>query len=1185
MPIQVTDIQLLASERLTDTDDGGGKMTGTVIESGAINNLFPDISRLDRTYGRLSLRKAFMSVRSQNTDTYLGAHVIVTDPPSDDKVAVTMFTTGSPTDVRSNAQDRIESYLTVGPLNAYYVFGNQPQGAKAITLFGRVEDALPEVGDVLVISVESGNVVTAQQYVRIGDVKAEIRNFTDSQGDYTRKVLTLTLTSALRQTYLGAEASRLSSVVPPTRIRSVTVADASTYYGVSKLAAPAAANDLQVTVESITAQLVPSTTREVAVAGATPGLSLSYIAAAVAQALNTGASPRYQMRGVLPGSLQATTSSGTAKDDGAGNMQVGTSSVGAVDYESGRLSGPTINGGTYIPAATISAASKTFAVGITLSSQGTVYVVTLPSIPAPGTLSVSFRYLGKWYTLTDAKRDGTIAGSSIAAGGGTVDYTSGDVTMTLGAIPDVGSKLVYAWGDPTSFQQHAGDLTVTDPVLMFQVAHWPIKPGTLTLSWLSGGVTKTATADSGGTISGNAIGNVIYLDGTIVMAPAAGAFPDSNAKITTVYTQADGLKSSVVGAYAGGTLTFDLPAGALPVKPGGLSGVVAGFFGATSYSMYWKDDGAGGIVTAAELAPKYRRTNGSTGQLPIISVNAGTVDYSTGHVIIQPGSVWSREYTVTGVRQLPNSSQAYTYTYLSGTWQVTDGQGNFVPSPLVQFNAVRTTATETAQNEAIDYPGISFVLSRTVVDPILPGSVWFTWGGKTYIDRQGKIFRDMDPATGSATQAGTINYQTGEVTLTDYGTSTGGSVALKSLVTQFGIMPTSYAVFRTPGAPLRPSSFYVQAIRTDTGETITATSNNGGVITGTFIGGTVQNDMGWAEINFGSFVPAAGNETQPWYNAANVVGSNVWRPIFVDPTTIKFNCVVQTTLPLNADLLGIDPVRLPLTGRVPIFRDGDVVVIHDDRVVNLSGGFTAGSTFTLPDAPISQFALVDATGAVVPISNYTVDMTTATVTGATGYDVSGFTAPISCAYTVDDMLLASSVELGGQVSLVAPLSRAYPAGAKVSSVLLFGDLQGQNPVFFSQQTWTGAWSDSLIGAGTTAQYNRTVYPLQFVNADTVTERWSLIFTSSASGNIVGETLGQIGTFTTSIDIAPINPITGAPYFTLKSAGFGAGWGVSNVIRFNTIGPNAPIWIARTVLPGAQAVIDDAFRLQLRGDAT
>lgn len=1184
MSIEVTDIQLLASERLTDTADGGGKMTGNVIESGAINNLFPDISRLDRTYGRLSLRKAFMSVRSQNTDTYLGAHVIVTDPPTDDKVAVTMFTTNSPTDVRSDAQDRIESYLTVGPLSPYYPFGNQPQGAKAITLFGRVEDTLPEVGDVLVISVESGSTVTAQQYVRIGDVKAETRNFTDAQGDYTRKVVTLTLTSALRQTYVGAEASRLSVVSTPTRIRSVTVADASTYYGVTKLASAASANDLQVTVESITAQLVPSTTREVAVAGATPGLSLSYIAAAVAQALTTGSSPRYQLRGVLPGSVQASVGAGTATDDSAGNMVVGSSTVGSVDYESGLLSGVTINGGTYIPAATISAASKSFSVGITLASQGTVYVITLPSIPAPGTLSVAFRYLGKWYTFNDAARDGTLAGDSAAIGGGTVDYTTGDVTMTLGAIPDVGSKLIYAWGDPTSFAQHAGDLTVTDPSLAFQVSHWPIKPGTLTLSWLSSGATKTATAASDGTITGDAAGTCIYLDGTIVMVPASGAFPDSSAKIDVAYTQADGLKSSVTGAYAGGTLTFDLPSGALPVKAGGLSGVVAGFYNAASYSMYWKDDGAGNIVTATELAPKFKGASGVTGQLPIISVGSGTVDYTTGHVVIEPGSVWTRGYNITGVSAVAGTSTPGAVSYLTGHWQVTEGQGNFVPSPLVQFNAARTTTGETAQAEAIDYPGISFVLSRTVVDPILPGSVWFTWGGKTYIDRQGKIFRDMDPATGSATQAGSINYATGEVTLTNYGASTGGAVALQSLVTQYGIMPTSYAVFRTPGAPLRPASFYVQAVRSDTGESISATSDNNGNLSGAFVAGIVQNDMGWAEISFGSYVAAAGNETAPWYNAANVVGSNVFKPIFVDPSTIKFNCVVQTTLPLSADLLGIDPVRLPLTGRVPIFRDGDIVVIHDDRVVDLPSDFTAGSTFTITDAPLSQFALIDASGATVAISNYTVDMTTGVVTGATGYDVSGNTAPIHCAYTVDDMLLASVVELGGQVSLVAPLSRDYPAGAKVSSALLFGDLQAQNPVFFSQQTWQNQWLDTLSGSGTTAQFNRTTYPLQQINADTVTERWALVFTSPSAGNVIGETLGQIATFTTSTNVAPINPITGSPYFVLPWQGFGSGWGVNNVLRFNTIGPNAPIWVARTVLPGALALNDDAFRIQMRGDA-
>jgi len=84
--------------------------------------------------------------------------------------------------------------------------------------------------------------------------------------------------------------------------------------------------------------------------------------------------------------------------------------------------------------------------------------------------------------------------------------------------------------------------------------------------------------------------------------------------------------------------------------------------------------------------------------------------------------------------------------------------------------------------------------------------------------------------------------------------------------------------------------------------------------------------------------------------------------------------------------------------------------------------------------------------------------------------------------------------------------------------------------------------------------------------------------------VVGETSGQIGTFFTTTDLAPINPVTGAPYFTLRKEGWGTGWGVNNVLRFNTVGPNAPIWIARTVLPGAEAVTDDAFRLQMRGDS-
>ena len=56
------------------------------------------------------------------------------------------------------------------------------------------------------------------------------------------------------------------------------------------------------------------------------------------------------------------------------------------------------------------------------------------------------------------------------------------------------------------------------------------------------------------------------------------------------------------------------------------------------------------------------------------------------------------------------------------------------------------------------------------------------------------------------------------------------------------------------------------------------------------------------------------------------------------------------------------------------------------------------------------------------------------------------------------------------------------------------------------------------------------------------------------------------------------------YFTLLADGWGSGWATNNVLRFNTIGPNAPIWIARTVLPGANAQDDDFFAVQMRGDS-
>ena len=46
MAIETKDLVLYKSERLTDTDDGGGKYSGQIIVDGQSNNLFNDVSEI-----------------------------------------------------------------------------------------------------------------------------------------------------------------------------------------------------------------------------------------------------------------------------------------------------------------------------------------------------------------------------------------------------------------------------------------------------------------------------------------------------------------------------------------------------------------------------------------------------------------------------------------------------------------------------------------------------------------------------------------------------------------------------------------------------------------------------------------------------------------------------------------------------------------------------------------------------------------------------------------------------------------------------------------------------------------------------------------------------------------------------------------------------------------------------------
>jgi hypothetical protein len=224
----------------------------------------------------------------------------------------------------------------------------------------------------------------------------------------------------------------------------------------------------------------------------------------------------------------------------------------------------------------------------------------------------------------------------------------------------------------------------------------------------------------------------------------------------------------------------------------------------------------------------------------------------------------------------------------------------------------------------------------------------------------------------------------------------------------------------------------------------------------------------------------------------------------------------------------------------------------------------------------------DADGALVPTSNYVADKAAGTLTMAADLDLTGYVQPLTVHHRIEELNLLSDVQINGELSLTSQLARDYGTDSFVSSALLFGDMFARATNVFDQVTWTGEWSDTRIGSNATGEYDTIDHPIEVRNDGAVTERWRINFTSGTAFQVIGENLGVIATGTTGADVQPVNLLTGKAYFTLRASGWGLGWAVGNQLRFDTVGATAPVWMARTVLPGA-TLNGDSMDIQLRGD--
>ncbi|MBS4699372.1 curculin (mannose-binding) lectin protein [Aeromonas media] len=1201
MTILSGDIKLLASQRLTDTPDGGGRVTGREIVSGEHNSLFPDISDLDRTTGVVSMRKAFMAVQTDDTDTYRGANAVVLLPPADPNVGLCLMTTKDHHDTRANARDVLERYLARGPKWRGFLYDTQLEGQRAIRFFQRVEVRLPEVGETLVLVGNEGKAGEFEQYVRILEVTYQLAKFQiPGVPEFTRNVVTCVLADPLRYTFEGEQPTPYDVVTnAKTSLRETVVADAANYFATTKLAEAVALGAMQVRAKTIFTQLVPAARSE------TPAVDLT-AAGELASLVDSGkglvgfntvvsiAPSRglFLGSGVKPGTLTITIGAATITDRG-GELVVAGSVIGSIDYGRGQLEfnaqcpnyGTASKSVSFWPAARPSRIADTAQIEIKANNRGYAYTITLMPTPAPGTLTVSFMAQGKWYDLKDNGK-GELFGADRSFGTGIVNLATGSVMLTLGALPDVDTSILFSWATPVNYTNRSNQ-PISISKSAWQLPHSGITPKSLVLTW---GVGKTANDAVGdGRIRGDITGTINYAEGIIdlehITLPALGqeyvAQYQYGEPVTERHVEPGRL--STPGQVGHLSITLD-GAG------GGANNLTPGSVHVKFNALYHKFN-----VDDQELVIQTRdpiitlRDNGQ-GQLIDASGNVlGAINYSAGTLHFMPDGTAplpkpTYAWVTVGTKWVGNQQiavQRWTMTgiqYHNTAYTFPDGEGGWVDVTYRNNNSAQAqNATLTAQSLRIDVtPGFA--------EAILEGSLRFTLGGSTYVDRQGLLYRDPDPATGAGIQAGTIDYSNGLAVLADWAAGQAAQPALQALATSFSAQSVDAVTFRTPGAPVAPGSLYIAA-NTVSGRRIEASADGDGYFTTTDMDGRVNYQTGVVTVRFGRQVTAAGNEGQPWYDA-EAVGEDgkIWRPLSVVADTIRFNCVVFSYLPLDADIIGLDPVRLPSDGRVPFLRKGNTVVVHSTRKAAFPMGVTAGQQLSTGRIRLAHAHVEDKDGKQLPQALYSVNLDSGVVTLASPLNLTGYAEPLYVVHRIEDMSLVSDVEISGVLRLTKPLSHAYdPADTYVSSALIIGDLWARYTGLFDQKSWTNAWSDYLIGDQSTAQYNDTDYPIQVTNRATLQERWAIIFNSSTNFVLVGEHVGQIAVGDVNTDLAPINPNNGQPYFRLDHRGWGAGWSSGNVVRFTTQAAAYPLWVIRTILQSVSAYESDKYELYLRGN--
>ena len=1141
--ITQNDLEILKSEIMADTTDGGGLPTGIAVIDGVSNNLFPDVSDIDRLIGRVRLRKVSLAVKTANAELLQAVRMLFTELPENPNISVFAFKPSSFADRRADAQNSIESYLTLGIRAAGHLLETQLKGQRVIQLSLDNSDDVPKAGSPLVLVQNEGQVDEFYQYIKPIKVSTARRSFQlDFDKRVTRIVAAIEFGEALRYSFSGLTVPEFYSNAPTLRravLREAQVSDAAKYYSASRLAQPVVAmQSRQVKLESIFTQIVPSSLTETALPLLDPvGQSKALIKAtdgtvAINQSISVNPSTAWQVgSSIYPSSINIAVSGVTMTDADGELRDVSGVIYGSVDYSAGRITwydtanfGIKTVTGSFTPAGSTMRVMQSELIYTPEVDVGSSYIRELQAKPARGSMQASFQVGGQATIIRDNAKGALVDNDGKSYG--ILDYENKIVQLVLPAIPDAESAIVFTYSTDLG-TTNVGGQSVKG---CFDFTAQGYIPANSIITWGS----KSATI-SNGVITGDATGT---FDG-FYLRIKPNQLPAPNTTFSIGYSTPTDTTEINMGrgdatATSGNQFAFNVGA----IDAGKIKGFVNitsgewvtadGTAELTEFHMSFSDDGLGNIVkTSLNNATKI---GAATKDLNVTL--SGTVNYATGAVVIMVNASANLYDIVSTISKDPR----YKYfkyidaKVISYSEKLTPATASVTAIHYEYSGTNNVTGTETTTLEW-SANSLTLELPKSADAPILPSSVFIDGAH----DNNGLMVRN-------GVTVGSVDYANGVVELTAW-LAGANSIKIDGAIRELAVPPVSSIVFRTASAPIKNGTFSINLTVDGVPYQLTAEND------GTFGSGISYTD-GKLDRGVTGFIE---------YKTGVVAlyGNNI------DPESVTYTGMAYSYLPLDSSLIGLDPVRLPSDGRVPFVRKGDSIAITELKTMQLATN-AASNTFNLGFERLSDVNVVDITGKKVSFDYLDIDLDAGTLKLNSSFVMTGLTAPLTAKYRIMDIALVIETDISGRVTLSTPITHDYSTAAVFSSMLLAGDMQARAFNVFSQESWTSIFSDSLIGDAATSQLQVTNNPIVITNRDAIEERWALIFTGSTSFRIVGQTVGEIGVGSINGATSPLNPMTGQPYFTIPQAAWGTGWSANNLVRFNTAAAKYPVWIGNAI---------------------